>query len=325
MEFCGGLAAFIFGMRTLSGALSLLAGGRAERILSGLTKSPLRAGLLGAAASAAVQSSSAVTLLVIGMAEAGGLGLAAAGYILLGANVGTTVTPWLFSLAGIRGAVSPASLAPAVALLGAGLLILGAKGRKKSLAEAACGFGVLMLGMERMQAAVAPLRELPEFAGAVELLASPALAAAAAALFTALIQSSTASIGILQALSRTGMLPLGTVIAVVLGQNVGTCITGELSALGGGRAARAVARFNLRINVIGAAAGVVLLYAVRALWGGWLSRPAGAADIALCHSLFNILSAVLLWPAVPLLVGEKKGKCRNFCRRSPRPWGKDVL
>lgn len=314
LEFIGGLAAFIFGMKTLSGGLGVLAGGRTERILSRLTDSPLRAGFLGVGATAAVQSSSAVTVMLIGMAEAGRVGLSAAGYILLGANVGTTLTPWMLSLAGIRGKGSlagfftPAGLAPVIAIVGAGLLLASGNGRRRSLAEAFCGFGVLMLGMERMQTAMIPLRDLAAIPGAEKLLASPIFAAVTAALFTALIQSSTASVAILQALASAGGLNVAAVLPAVMGQNVGTCITGMLSALGTGNTARAVARFNLAINVIGAGAGVGLMYLLRPLCGAFFARPATAAGIALWHSLFNVLSAVLLWPAVPWI-------CRRVCPR----------
>ena len=323
LEFIGGLAAFIFGMKTLSGGLGVLAGGRTERILSRLTDSPLRAGFLGAGATAAVQSSSAVTVMLIGMAEAGQIGLSSAGYILLGANVGTTLTPWLLSLAGIRGEgalagfLSPAGLAPVVAIVGAGLLLVSGSGRRRSIAEVFCGFGVLMLGMERMQTAVAPLQDLAAIPGAEKLLASPLLAAASAALFTALIQSSTASVAILQALAAAGSLNAAAVLPAVMGQNVGTCITGMLSALGTGNTARAVARFNLAINVIGAGAGVGLMYLLRPLCSAFLSRPATAAGIALWHSLFNILSAVLLWPAVPRLCRRVRPRQRKVKKYLP--------
>lgn len=323
LEFIGGLAAFIFGMKTLSGGLGVLAGGRTERILSRLTDSPLRAGFLGAGATAAVQSSSAVTVMLIGMAEAGQIGLSSAGYILLGANVGTTLTPWLLSLAGIRGEgalagfLSPAGLAPVVAIVGAGLLLVSGSGRRRSIAEVFCGFGVLMLGMERMQTAVAPLQDLAAIPGAEKLLASPLLAAASAALFTALIQSSTASVAILQALAAAGSLNAAAVLPAVMGQNVGTCITGMLSALGTGNTARAVARFNLAINVIGAGAGVGLMYLLRPLCSAFLSRPATAAGIALWHSLFNILSAVLLWPAVPRLCRRVRPRQRKAKKYLP--------
>ncbi len=317
LEFIGGLAAFIFGMKTLSGGLGVLAGGRTERILSRLTGSPLRAGLLGAGATAAVQSSSAVTVMLIGMAEAGQIGLSAAGYILLGANVGTTLTPWLLSLAGIRGEgtlaglLTPAGLAPVVAIVGAGLLLISGSGRRRSLAEVFCGFGVLMLGMERMQTAVAPLRDLAAIPGAAQLLSSPLFAAVTAALFTALIQSSTASVAILQALAAAGGLNVAAVLPAVMGQNVGTCVTGMLSALGTGNTARAVARFNLAVNVIGAAVGVGLMYLLRPVCGAFFDRCATPAGIALWHSLFNILSAVLLWPLVPWICRRVRPRRRG--------------
>ena len=258
LSLVGGLSLFLYGMHVMGGGLEKLSGGRLERILEKLTSNPLKAVLLGAGVTAVIQSSSATTVMLVGFVNSGIMKLSQAVGIIMGANIGTTITSWVLSLTGIESGnffvrmLKPSSFTPILALVGI-VFLLGAKsGRRKDLAEILLGFAVLMFGMEAMSGAVKPLADVPEFTGILTAFRNPVLGVLAGALLTAVIQSSSASVGILQALSVTGAFTYSSVIPIILGQNIGTCVTAMVSAVGANQGARRTAFVHLYFNLIGA-------------------------------------------------------------------------
>ncbi len=296
LSLVSGLSLFLFGMQVMGGGLEKLSGGRLERILEKLTSNPLKAVLLGAGVTAVIQSSSATTVMLVGFVNSGIMKLSQAVGIIMGANIGTTITSWLLSLTGIEGGnffvrmLKPSSFSPILSLVGI-VLLLGAKsGRKKDLAEILLGFAVLMFGMETMSGAVKPLADVPEFTGILTAFRNPLLGVLAGALLTAVIQSSSASVGILQALSVTGAFTYGSVIPIILGQNIGTCVTAMVSAVGANKGARRTAFVHLYFNLIGSILFLVVYGIIRETSSlGLLDEAVGAAGIAAIHSIFNIL------------------------------------
>ena len=238
LSLIGGLALFLYGMHVMGAGLEKMSGGRLERILENLTSNPLKAVLLGAGVTAVIQSSSATTVMVVGFVNSGIMKLSQAIGIIMGANIGTTITAWLLSLTGIQGdnlfinMLKPTSFSPILALIGIILLMSGKSDKKKITGEILLGFVVLMYGMSAMSGAVEPLADVPEFTNLLTMFKNPVLGVLAGALLTAVIQSSSASVGILQALSVTGGFTFGTAIPIILGQNIGTCVTAMLSAIG---------------------------------------------------------------------------------------------
>lgn len=303
LSLVGGLSLFLFGMQVMGGGLEKLSGGRLERILEKLTSNPLKAVLLGAGVTAVIQSSSATTVMLVGFVNSGIMKLSQAVGIIMGANIGTTITSWLLSLTGIEGGnffvrmLKPSSFSPILSLVGI-VLLLGAKsGRKKDLAEILLGFAVLMFGMETMSGAVKPLADVPEFTGILTAFRNPLLGVLAGALLTAVIQSSSASVGILQALSVTGAFTYGSVIPIILGQNIGTCVTAMVSAVGANKGARRTAFVHLYFNLIGSILFLVVYGIIRETSSlGLLDEAVGAAGIAAIHSIFNIFATLVLLP-----------------------------
>ncbi len=309
LTFLAGLSFFLYGMRELSDGLRALAGGRLSGFLSRFSRTPFRALLLGTLVTAALQSSSATTVMVVGFVNGGIMPLTNAVGVIIGANLGTTVTAWLLSLAGVSEGVpllqffKPSTLAPLLALVGV-VLLFTAHGteKRRTLGTVLFGFGLLFAGMNQMSAAVAPLAESPRFAQLFVAFQNPIVGLLLGALLTALMQSSSASVGVLQALCATGSVTLGTVVPIVMGQNIGTCVTALLSGLGTGRNARRAALLHLYFNVIGAA---ILLSAFYLLLGGGAvqgERVVDAAGVAIVHTVFNLLAAVILLPFSKLLL-----------------------
>ncbi|MCI8485080.1 MAG: Na/Pi cotransporter family protein [Lachnospiraceae bacterium] len=303
LSLIGGLALFLYGMHVMGGGLEKLSGGKLERILEKLTSSPLKAVLLGAGVTAVIQSSSATTVMLVGFVNSGIMKLSQAIGIIMGANIGTTITSWLLSLTGIESGnffirmLKPSSFSPILALVGI-IFLLGAKSdRKKDASEILLGFAVLMFGMETMSDAVKPLADVPEFTGILTRFSNPLLGILVGALLTAVIQSSSASVGILQALSVTGAFTYGSVIPIIMGQNIGTCVTAMLSAVGANKGARRTAFVHLYFNVIGS----VVFFAAYSLLQGifqfdFIDDSVGAAGIAAIHSIFNIFATLVLLP-----------------------------
>lgn len=299
----GGLALFLYGVSLMGGGLEYAALGRLRSLLGRLTGSTLRGVLLGALATAAVQSSSAVTVIVVGLAGAGAVSLRQAVGVVMGANIGTTVTAHLLRLGGTTGAgpflrlLSPAALAPAAVILGTALCLGAKKSRPRLLGQLVLGFGLLFTGMLQMESAVAPLREDPAFLRLFCTVEDPLLGVLAGAGATALIQSSSASVGILQAVSSSGAVSWAAAVPILLGQNIGTCVTPILAAVGGSRPAKQAAAVHLLFNLLGTAIFLALIYGT-----GWASRApfwreaVSKGDIARFHTFFNVAVTAILLP-----------------------------
>lgn len=303
LEMLGGLALFLYGMNVLGDNLAKLSGGRLEKILEKLTSNPIKGVLLGAAVTAAIQSSSATTVMVVGFVNSGIMKLTQAITIIMGANVGTTITSWILSLSGIESdgfflkLLKPSSFSPILALIGITFLMFAKKDSKKIIGNILLGFAILMFGMETMSGAVKPLANVPEFTGILTMFSNPALGVIAGALLTAVIQSSSASVGILQALCVTGSLNYGIVFPIILGQNVGTCVTAMLSSIGASKNARRTALVHLYFNIIGVAVFMIVFYTLNIFLDfSFLDDVAGPAGIAFVHSAFNIGATLILLP-----------------------------
>ena len=308
LTLIGGLALFLYGMSVMGAGLEKLSGGKLEMILERLTSNPVKAVLLGAGVTAVIQSSSATTVMVVGFVNSGIMKLYQAIGIIMGANVGTTVTSWILSLTGIQGEsfivklFKPSSFSPVLALIGIILYMTGKNNRKKDIGEIFLGFAVLMFGMESMSGAVKPLADVPEFTNILTMFRNPILGMVVGAILTAIIQSSSASVGILQALSVTGAFTYGSVIPIIMGQNIGTCVTAMLSSLGANKSAKRTAFVHLYFNLIGAVIFMVVYFGLNAvLHFGFTDDTVGAAQIALIHSIFNIFTTLLLLPFIKVL------------------------
>lgn len=303
LTLVGGLALFLYGMNVMGAGLEKMSGGKLERILENLTSNPIKAVLLGAGVTAVIQSSSATTVMVVGFVNSGIMKLSQAIGIIMGANIGTTITAWLLSLTGIEGGnffiqmLKPSSFAPILAAIGIILIMSGKSDKKKDVGEILLGFTVLMQGMELMSGAVEPLADVPEFTNILTMFDNPVFGVIAGALLTAIIQSSSASVGILQALSVTGAFSYGSVIPIIMGQNIGTCVTAMISAIGANRGARRTAFVHLYFNIIGTILFLLLFYTGNAIIGfSFADETVGAAGIALIHSIFNIFTTLVLLP-----------------------------
>ncbi len=303
ISFLGGLAFFLYGMSLLGDGLSRASGGKMEKILEKLTNSRVKAVLLGAGVTAVIQSSSATTVMVVGFVNAGIMKLNQAVGLIMGANIGTTATSWILSLTGIEGSnfflqmLKPTSFAPLLAIVGAFILMLSKNEKKKNVATIMVGFAILMSGMTAMSSAVEPLAEVPEFGRILVKFANPVAGVLAGMIITAVIQSSSASVGILQALCATGNVTYGLAIPIIMGQNIGTCITAIMSAIGANKNAKRAAAIHLYFNLIGTVVCMALFYIVNAFVRfDFLTDAIGPANIAIIHSIFNIFTTVLLLP-----------------------------
>lgn len=303
LTMIGGLAMFLYGMNVMGGGLEKLSGGRLERILENLTSNPIKAVLLGAGVTAVIQSSSATTVMVVGFVNSGIMKLSQAIGIIMGANVGTTVTSWLLSLTGIESGsfwlqmLKPSSFSPILAMVGIILLMSGKSDKRKITGEILLGFSVLMFGMQTMSGAVEPLADVPEFTNILTMFNNPLLGVLVGALLTAIIQSSSASVGIVQALSVTGAFTYGSVIPIIMGQNIGTCVTAMISAVGANKGAKRTAFVHLYFNLIGTVLFLTLFYIGNAIFSfSFVDETVGVAGIALVHSVFNIFTTIVLLP-----------------------------
>jgi len=310
LNLVGGLALFLYGMSAMGDGLVQLSGGRLEKILEQLTKKKIMAVLLGLMVTAIIQSSSATTVMVVGFVNSGIMNLSQAVGIIMGANIGTTVTSWLLSLTGIQGSnlflklLKPSSFSPVLAAIGVILTMTAREDdRKKNIGTIFVGFAILMFGMEAMSSAVSPLAKDEKFTGILTAFSNPVLGTLAGAALTAIIQSSSASVGILQALCVTGAVSFGTAIPIIMGQNIGTCVTALLSGVGASKNARRASLIHLYFNLIGTLLFLVVFYTLNSfLHFPFLSQTAGAADIAVIHSLFNVGCTIILFPFSNVLV-----------------------
>ena len=299
----GGLALFLFGMSIMGDALEKRAGKRMKPILEQLTSHPLKAVLLGAGVTAVIQSSSATTVMVVGFVNSGIMQLRQAIGVVMGANIGTTVTAWILSLTGIQSdnfwmtLLKPSTFSPILAFVG--IILLLASKRHKDTAGILLGFAVLMFGMETMSDSVSGLSHDPGFVNLLMLFSNPLFGVLVGAVVTAIIQSSSASVGILQAIAHTGSLSFGAAIPIIMGQNIGTCITAILSAIGANRNAKRVAAAHLFFNLIGTLIFLALFYALNAvLRFSFINMPINAFYIAAIHTIFNLLTTALLFPFI---------------------------
>ena len=308
LSMIGGLALFLYGMDAMGAGLSKLSGGRMERLLEKLTSKRIMAVLLGAGVTAVIQSSSATTVMVVGFVNSGIMKLNQAVGIIMGANIGTTITSWLLSLTGIQGSsfvlqmLKPSSFSPILAVIGVGLIMFTKNEKKKDIGSIFIGFAILMYGMEAMSGAVAPLADNEKFTGILTMFSNPLLGLLAGTILTAVIQSSSASVGILQALCATGAVNFSTALPIIMGQNIGTCITAIISSIGTSKNAKRTAAVHLFFNIIGTIIFMVVFYTLNVfVHFQFLNTAASPAGIAVIHSLFNIGATILLFPFANLL------------------------
>ncbi len=300
---CGGLAFFLYGMTTMSKSLEKMAGGKLERLLKNMTSNPFKSLLLGAGITIAIQSSSAMTVMLVGLVNSGVMELGQTIGVIMGSNIGTTLTAWILSLTGLESGnvfvnlLKPENFSPLVALVGI-ILIMGSKKQKRrDIGRIMVGFSILMYGMELMKEAVSPLTDMPEFASILTAFNNPLLGVLVGAVFTGIIQSSAASVGILQALALTGSITYGMALPIIMGQNIGTCVTALLSSIGVNRNAKRVAVIHISFNIIGTVVCLILFYGGNLIFHfAFMNQPVGAVGIAFCHTVFNVFTTVILLP-----------------------------
>ena len=310
VQMIGGLALFIYGMTTMGKGLERAAGSKLEKTLEKMTGNVFTALIMGMVVTMVIQSSSATTVMVVGFVNAGIMTLKQSVGVILGANIGTTVTAQILRLSGGDGSgnlfmdlLKPKNLAYIIVLVGVIIMMLAKKRRTRDVADIFTGFGILFIGMAVMEGAVAPLADLPQFADLFAAISNPVLGVVVGAGVTAIIQSSSASVGILQALSTTGAITYSAAIPIILGQNIGTCITAFLSSLGGSKNARRTAMVHFYFNLIGSIAFLVAIYAVQYAVGfSFWENPIDKGGIANFHTLFNVTCTLLFLPFTGLLV-----------------------
>lgn len=310
LTMIGGLALFLYGMNIMGDGLAKTSGGKLEAILERFSSSPIKAVLLGAGVTAVIQSSSATTVMVVGFVNSGIMKLTQAVGIIMGANIGTTVTSWILSLSGISGdsffvqLLKPSSFSPILAMIGVSLILFSKSMKKKDIGTILAGFAILMTGMDTMSAAVEPLAEIEEFTSIFLMFSdNPIIGVVVGALLTAVIQSSSASVGILQALCLTGSVSYASAIPIIMGQNIGTCVTALLSAIGASKNARRAAFVHFYFNIIGTVIFMAVFYLLNAFIGfAFMGQAADVAGIAVIHSCFNIVSTLILLPFRDILV-----------------------
>lgn len=303
LELIGGLALFLFGMNAMGSSLEKLSGGKLEGILERMTNTRIKGVLLGMAVTAIIQSSGAVTVMAVGFVNSGIMELSQVIGIVMGAHVGTTVTAWLLSLTGIEGSsillslLKPSSFAPILAFIGIILVMFFKSDKKKNVGYILLGFGTLMIGMNTMSNAMSVLKDIPEFTGILTKFSNPILGVLAGIVLTAAIQSSSASVGILQALSTTGAITVGSAFPIILGQNIGSCVPVLLSAIGTNKNAKRTAGVYLTFSVIGVVVAMILFYGTNAIFGlPFIQEKVSPVSIAIIHSAFNIFATIILFP-----------------------------
>ena len=309
LTMLGGLGLFLYGMKMMGDGLAQASGGRLEKILEKLTSSRLKAVLVGAGVTAAIQSSSAVTVMVVGFVNSGIMKLEQAVGIIMGANVGTTITAWILGTAGISSEsfliqlLNPTSFCPVLAIVGAAMLMFSHKDKQRHAATIMLGFAILMFGMNTMSSTVKPLAEVPEFVNLLPRFSNPVLGMLVGLLMSAILQSSSVSVGILQSLSMTGVISYGTAIPIILGESIGACVPVLLSSIGARKNAKRTALIYLYFNLLGSVifmVGFYVLNAVKPL--AFVAQAATPFGIAAVHSLYKIIAAVCLFPCTKLMV-----------------------
>lgn len=309
LQLCGGLAFFLFGMHVMSGSLEKLAGGNLQKILKEVTSNPIKSLFFGAIVTIAIQSSSALTVMLVGLVNSGIMELAQTVGVIMGSNIGTTLTAWILSLSGIESdnlfisMLKPENFSPVIALIGVIMIMGSKKEKRKDVGIIMAGFAVLMYGMQLMSGAVSPLADMPEFTGLLTTFNNPFLGVLVGAVFTGVIQSSAASVGVLQALAMTGAISYSMAIPIIMGQNIGTCVTALLSSIGVNKNAKRVSIIHISFNLFGTAIGLVVYCIARyvvdlALFNDSITP----VMIAVFHSIFNIATTIILLPFSNTLV-----------------------
>ena len=323
---CGGLAFFLYGMSVMSSGLEKMAGGKLEQLLRKSTNNPFKSLLLGAGITIAIQSSSALTVMLVGLVNSGIMQLGQTIGVIMGSNIGTTLTAWILSLAGLEGdnffikMLKPESFSPVIALIGI-LLIMAAKSdRKRSIGSILVGFAVLMTGMDLMKNAMEPLTEMEGFQQILTMFTNPILGVVVGAAFTGIIQSSAASVAILQSFSIGGGITLGMALPIIMGQNIGTCVTALISSIGVTRNARRVAVVHISFNLIGTMLFLVAFYGSDLFFHyTFMDMSIDPFGIAVIHSIFNVVTTVILLPFTKqlekiamLVIRDDKSKEEEF-------------
>lgn len=322
----GGLALFLFGMNTMSDGLEKSAGSALKNILEKVTSNKLGGFLLGAGVTAVIQSSSATTVMVVGFVNSGIMSLRQAINIIIGANVGTTITSWILSLSGLGDGnifmtiLKPSTFSPILAIIGVAILMFAKRPKQKDVATILIGFGVLMIGMDLMSSAVKPLSGNESFTSILTMFENPILGVLAGALLTAIIQSSSASVGILQAVSSTGALSMVGALPIIMGQNIGTCVTAMISSVGTNKNARRTAVVHLYFNVVGSIAMMILFYTAKSFLDfEFMNGQANQFNIAVMHTAFNIVCTAIMLPLSSVLeklayitIRDEEGKKDKF-------------
>ena len=320
ISMIGGLTFFLYGMNVMSSSLEKMAGGKLEEMLRKMTANPLLSLSLGAVITIAVQSSSAVTVMLVGLVNSGIMSFAQTVHVVFGSNIGTTLTAWLTSLTGIESSnfwlqmLKPINFSPILAFIGIGFIMLSKNDKKKTLGTIFVGFAILMFGMDVMSDAVSPLADMPEFGQLLIHFKNPIVGVIIGTLFTAAIQSSAASVGILQALSLTGSITYGMAFPIVMGQNIGTCVTALISSIGTSAKAKRVACLHVVINTLCSIICLIVMMTAGALIPSvdqLLGQSVKPWDIALLHTCFNIVATVTLMPATKLLVKLVEGLVKD--------------
>ncbi len=313
LTLVGGVALFLFGMNTMGNALEKQAGGKLKTILANMTNNAFLGFLLGMVVTAVIQSSSATTVMVVGLVSAGVMTLRQSINVIIGANVGTTVTSWILSLTGIESEnfwlklLKPSSFTPVLAVVGIFLVMLAKTDKKKGVGTILIGFAVLMFGMETMSGAVAGLKDVPAFGNILLQFSNPILGVLAGAILTAIVQSSSASVGILQALCSTGVVTYASVLPIIMGQNIGTCITALLSAMGASKDAKRASFVHLYFNLFGSIIFLAVFYIINAIVPfAFMKMGANEMGIAIIHTAFNVITTCIMLPCAGLL--EKLAK-----------------
>ena len=298
----GGLAFFLYGMNVMSGGLGKLAGGSLERSLKTMTKNRFAGMALGAVITIAIQSSSAMTVMLVGLVNSGIMQLGQTIGVIMGSNIGTTLTPWILSLSGVNGTgwiqlLKPENFSPIIAFIGVVLIMMCKKPRKRDIGKIMVGFAVLMYGMTLMGSSVSGLENSKAFTSILTAFENPLLGVLVGAVVTGVIQSSAASVGILQTLAATGQISYGVAIPIIMGQNIGTCVTALISSIGVNKNARKVAVVHITFNLIGTVVCLCLFYGLHAIFHfAFVATPINAVGISAVHTIFNLFTTALLCP-----------------------------
>ena len=323
---CGGLAFFLYGISIMSSALEKIAGGKLEKILKKITSNPIKSLALGAGVTAVIQSSSAVTVMLVGLVNSGIMNLSQTVSVIIGANIGTTMTAWILSLAGIQGTsdiiikmLKPESFSPILALIGVIMIMAAKSNKRKSIGTVFMGFAILMFGMQVMAGAMSPLADMPSFRQILIAFTNPVLGLLVGMIVTVIIQSSSASIGILQALTLVGGVSYGVAIPIILGQNVGTCISAVLSAIGVNTNAKRVAGVHVIYNILSIAICFPLFIILNYIFHfAFLKTDISPAGVAIVHTGYNLITAAILFPfgkfiekLAIITIPEKKEKSKH--------------